>query len=97
MTVSAFEATALSNVQVQIRIFIYITVCSFILCYALLEYTDVTGIEALPLGSYFQDHVRSLILSDENKFWKQLVLLGNVVRQLGSVYHTKSHFFHFLY
>jgi len=48
-----------------------------------IEYTQVTGNEALPLGSYFQDHVQSFIQSDKHKVEKQLALLENAVRQLG--------------
>ena len=56
------------------------------------EYTEVTGSEALPLGTYFQDHVRSLVDSNERKVHKQFALLRNVVRQLGfvTIAHTSS-------
>jgi len=47
-----------------------------------LEYTQVTGSEALPLGAYFQQHVQSLVQSNKRKLEEQFALLTNVVRQL---------------
>ena len=49
------------------------------------EYTRLACNKSLPLGTYFQDHVRSLIQANHRKPHKQLALLRNVVRQLGFV------------
>ena len=54
-------------------------------CWLMTEYTDVTSSEALPLGTYFQEHVRSLVQYNADEVDQQLALLRNVVRQLRCV------------
>jgi len=52
----------------------------FIACIS--EYTKDTGSEALPLGSYFQDHVRSFIQPQKRSIEKQYAFFGSVIHQL---------------
>lgn len=73
--------TASSTLKLAYLIVWYL-VC--MLCFGV-EYTRLACNKSLPLGTYFQDHVRSLIQANHRKPHKQLALLRNVVRQLGFV------------
>ena len=49
----------------------------------LIEYTDIDGDEAIPLGKEFQQHVKSFMRQNESSLKKKLAPLAKVVEQLG--------------
>ena len=63
----------------------------------LIEYTDIDGDEAIPLGKEFQQHVKSFMCPDESTLKEKMAPLTKVVEQLGYEYFTTCSLILFYY